>query len=105
LDISFSSSLSGVRTAIQRNDLAAHDVANSATPGFEERVPSQVENTPWGTKISRIGATPNPHAGYSNTDLAVETAEQIQNKTTLSANLKAIQVKDNMLGEIIDLVG
>jgi flagellar hook protein FlgE len=105
MDISFNSSVSGMRAAIKRHDITAHDVANINTPGFEERIPHQVETQPDGTEISHISRRPNPQKDLSNTDLAEETKEQIQNKRSLQANAKALKAKDKMLGEIIDLVG
>ncbi len=105
MDISCSSSLSGMNSAITRHDIGAHDVANINTAGFEERVPHQVEKKPDGTEISHVSKTPNPDKETSNTSLAVESTEQIQNKKTLSANAKAIKIQDQMLGEVIDLLG
>ena len=105
MDISFSSSLSGMKAAIRRHDIGAHDVANVNTGGFEEQVPHQVEKKPAGTEISHVSRTPNSNKEISNTDLAVESTEQIQNEKTLSANAKVIKAKDEMLGEVIDLLG
>jgi len=105
MDMSFNSSISGIKAAIKRQDITAHDVANINTPGFEERIPHQVETKPDGTKISHISRRPNPQKDMSNTSLAEETKEQIQNKRTLQANAKVLKVKDDMLGEIIDLKG
>lgn len=103
--ISFSSFISGIKAAITRHDITAHDVANINTPGYEERVPHQAETKPEGTEITHISRTPNPNKETSNTDLAEETKEQIQNKHTLAANTKVIKAKDQMLGEVIDLTG
>ncbi len=103
--IPFLSPISGIKAAIKRHDITAHDVANINTPGYEEQVPHQVETKPYGTKISHISRTPNPSKESSNTDLAEETKEQIRNRRALSANVKVIKAKDDMLGEVIDLVG
>lgn len=105
MDISFSSSLSGMKAAIKRHDISAHDVANINTGGFEEQAPHQVEKKPEGTEISHVSRTPNSDKKTSNTSLATEATEQIQNKKTLSANTKVIKAKDEMLGEVIDLLG
>lgn len=103
--ISFSSAISGMKAALRRHDITAHDVANVNTPGYEERVPHQVETQPAGTEISHISRTPNPRTEVSNTDLAEETKEQIQNRRALQANARTIKKQDQMLGELIDLVG
>ncbi len=105
MDISFNSSVSGMKAAIKRHDITAHDVANVNTPGFEERIPHQVETRPDGTEISHVSRRPNPQKDRSNTSLAEESTEQIQNKRSLQANAKALKTKDAMPGEIIDLVG
>ena len=105
MDISFSSSVSGMKASIKRHNISAHDIANINTSGYEEQVPHQVEKNPDGTEISHISRTPNPDKETSNTSLAVEATEQIQNKKTLSANAKVIKAKDKMLGEVIDLLG
>ncbi len=105
MDSSFNAPISGIKAAITRQDITAHDVANIDTPGFEEQIPHQVATKPDGTKISHISRRPNPQKDLSNTSLAEETKEQIQNKRALSANVKVLKVKDDMLGEVIDLVG
>jgi len=102
--VSFTAPVSGVRTAITRHDITAHDVANINTPGFEERVPHQTDMMPEGTRIAAIARTPNYTPQLSNTDLVEETKEQIVNKGSLSANLKVLKTKDQMLGEVIDLI-
>lgn len=105
MNISLSSLISGIKAAITRHDVTAHDVANINTPGYEERVPHQVETKPAGTEISHISRTPNPSSETSNTDLAEETKEQIINKRALQANVQGIKTQDEMLGEVIDLLG
>ncbi len=105
MDSSFSSSVSGIKAAITRQDITAHDVANIDTPGFKEQIPHQVETKPDGTKISHISRRPNTQKDLSNTSLTEETKEQIQNKRALGANAKVLKVKNDMLGEVIDLVG
>lgn len=99
------SSVSGIKAAIIKHDITAHDVANVNTPGFEELTAHQVENKSDGTKISHITKTKNTNKEISNTDLANESKEQIQNKNSLAANVRALKVKDEMLGDIIDIVG
>ncbi len=105
MDISFSAPISGIKTSIRRQDIVAHDTANVNTKGFGEHYAVQTERRPQGTEIAHIGKTPNSDKEYSNTSIAEETKEQIQNKSTLSANIRVLKAKDEMLGEIIDLVG
>ncbi len=105
MDTSFSSSISGMKSASIRHDITAHDIANVNTPGFEQSTPHQSEIKPQGTEISHISRAPNNINTQSNTDLAEESKEQIMNRNTFSANAKVIKVQDSMLGEAIDIVG
>ena len=98
-------SSSGMRVAVRRHDITAHDVANVNTGGYEERTAHQAETLPAGARITHITRTPNPDPSRSNTDLAKETGEQIVNRHSFSANVKAARTKDDMLGEVIDLPG
>lgn len=104
MDISFSAPISGIKTSITRHDVTAHDVANINTEGYSESTVHQAEVKPQGVRISSISKTPNSPHNYSNTDLAEETKEQVQNKNTLTANVKVLKAKDDMLGEVIDLI-
>lgn len=103
--MNISAPTSGIQTSITRHDITAHDIANINTPGFEERTPHQVELNPQGVRIGSVTRTPNRSSDTSNTDLVEESKEQIQNKHTLTANTKVLKAKDQMLGEVIDLVG
>ena len=105
MDASFSTPVSGIRTSITRHDITAHDIANVNTGGYEQRTPRQSDVSPQGVRISHIAQTPNDRADISNTDLAAESGEQIQNKNTLAANASVVKAKDNMIGEVIDLIG
>jgi flagellar basal-body rod protein FlgC len=104
MDVSFSSSISGIRTAITRQDITAHDVANVNTRGFEQRTALQTDVQPEGVRLSAITRTPNSPGAPSNTDLAEEATEQIVNKGSLSANIQVLKAKDKMVGELLDLL-
>ncbi len=102
--ISFSPSLSGIKSTITRQDISAHDIANINTKGFEESTAHQTEAKPRGTRISHITKTPNRSGEMSNTDLAKESVEQIRNKQNLKANVRVAKTQDEMLGDVIDLL-
>jgi flagellar hook protein FlgE len=97
-------SIAGIRTTLTRNAVSANNVANVNTPGFGQSSVNQAETLPGGVRVTSISRTPNPDSTIAGTDLAKETGEQIQNKNTLSANLKVLKVKDAMLGELIDMI-
>ncbi|MGD9202807.1 MAG: hypothetical protein PVI26_14700, partial [Chitinispirillia bacterium] len=66
--------------------------------------PYQVEKKTEGVEINHIGKTKTQNADYSNTNLAEETKEQLVNKNTLKANTVVLKVKDQMIGDVIDLI-
>ncbi|MBN1308413.1 MAG: hypothetical protein JXA18_10880 [Chitinispirillaceae bacterium] len=103
MNISSSAAISGVQTALFRHDVSANDVANSATPGYEQVTPQQVAMHPAGARVAHLARTPNDSVELSNTDLATEAIEQKENRVTLSANLSVIKAQDRMNGEILDL--
>jgi len=103
--MSTTSSLSALRTALHRNDISAHDVANSTTPGFSQSTPHQTSVAPEGTRLSHVSRTPPPVPSESSTSLVDETAERVGIKYTVSANAKAMTVQDRMLGTILDIIG
>jgi flagellar basal body rod protein FlgG len=105
MDVSMNAPVSGMRAAMTGHAVAAHDVANSNTPGFGHYTPHQVETLPDGTAVSHISRQPNPNQDVSNTDLAEESAQILSNKHALEANSAVIKAKDRMVGELIDLVG
>lgn len=102
--LSLISPQSGINASIIRQNVTSHDVANINTPGFKERVPYQAEKKEEGVEISHIGKTTMHNTGLSNTNLAEETKEQLVNKNTLKANAAVLRVKDQMIGETIDLM-
>jgi flagellar hook protein FlgE len=103
--ISFEAPLSGIKAAITRENVAAHNVANVQTPGFAQYNVMQTDVVPTGTMVTGLSQTPNPNPATSNTDLAQTTVEQIISKDSLTANAAVVKVQDKMLGELLDLVG
>ncbi len=94
----------GTQTAMTRHNITAHDVANVNTRGYREQSPGQSDVLPRGVRISSVSSRPNDSAALSNTDLAFEAGEQIQNKTVVSANVSVARVQNRMVGEVIDLI-
>jgi flagellar basal body rod protein FlgG len=96
---------SGMRTAMTRHDICAHDIANVNTRGYQEKTPVQTGTSPRGARISHIVTRANDPRALSNVDLARETGERIQNGAAMSANAAAVRVQNRMVGEVIDLIG
>ncbi len=104
MNTSFPTAVSGIQTVIQRQEAAAANVANVNTPGFQPYTINQVDMPSGGVRVVNITRTVNPDRGSSNTDLAVETVNQIRNKNELSANAKVIRTQNTMLGALLDII-
>lgn len=104
MNVSFNTAASGMRTAVTRHAVTAHDVANVNTPGFEERTVEQAETRPRGVRVAGINRRPNLEPARSNTSLVEETKEQILNKNTFGANARVFKAQDEMTQNVIDLL-
>jgi flagellar basal body rod protein FlgC len=104
MDITLNTATSGMRAAMTRQDVTAHNIANAVTPGFEQMNAHQTETAPAGTRVSSITRTPNPNPGMSGTDLARQMVDLKINNNDFTANTKVFKMKDKMVGEVIDLI-
>lgn len=105
MHIGFMNALSGMRSAITRHDVTAHNVANVNTAGFESSRVNQTDIRPQGTRVSSTQKIPNKSADLSGTDPATSSVEQINSKSTISFNARMMKVQQNMTGELLDMVG
>jgi flagellar hook protein FlgE len=96
MDLSFNSSVSGLRAAVTRVDNTAHSIANANTDGFKSQRLIQSEGVKDTVSISA--------AGYNAQDISRDMTDLMSDKHTYGANLKMISMKNNMIGETIDLV-
>jgi flagellar basal-body rod protein FlgC len=96
-------SVSAMQASSLRMDISAHDVANINTPNFSQSRPVQTSQNP-GTEISAIQKVKPGAPGFSATDLAEETVEQIKSEKDFAANASVIRTQDKMLGETINIV-
>jgi len=104
MDVSFNTALSGMQTVIKRQEVAANNIANVNTPGFEEYSVGQAEIRPGGVRIASLARAPNPDMDRSNTDLAKQAVAMINNKNELAANARVIKTQDKMLGALLDII-
>jgi flagellar basal body rod protein FlgG len=104
MEISSAASISGIQTVIKRQEAAAANIANVNTPGFERYSVNQAETPPSGVRIANVNRTLNPEPDRSNTDLAKEMTDMLQNKNELAANVKAIRAQDEMTGALLDII-
>ena len=104
MNIASSAALSALQSTQLRQNIAANDVANINTPGYEQVTPRQTELRPAGTAVTSLSRTPNSGNPLSSTDLATEMVEVNTNKTTYGANLAVIKAQDRMTGDLIDMM-
>lgn len=91
-----STATSGLQVASLRLDSAAHNVANSATPGFRRQV-VQASARPEGGVDSRVDQATRP--GVS---LEQEIVDQLAAAASFKANAKVIETTRQTLGRWLD---
>jgi flagellar basal-body rod protein FlgC len=110
-------SISGVNAFQKKLDVNANNIANLNTDGFKRSRALLSEGDNGGVKVT-IDQVDQP--GYpketvidgevvetesSNVDLADELTEMIPTQVGYNANLKTIQTEDEMLGNLLDILG
>lgn len=87
-------------------DVAAGNIANADTPGYQARSATLAAQPGGGVAVTGVGVpaeAPAAIAGTSN----VEDGEQIVNtmvaKTTYTANARALSAESRMVGTLIDV--
>lgn len=114
--------ISGMRTSSEalraisvRTQLAAHNIANVSTDGFEP-VSSSLADGPAGKGVAvsalwqggkpitaRESMSAKPGEGPSATDLAREMVSLITSQHAFEANAKTMAAQDSMLGYLLDM--
>jgi len=97
MDVSFNSSVSGLRAAVARVDNVANNVANVNTEGFQ---PQRVVQSEGAARDSVSLSVVGQHAQ----DLAQDMTELMSSARSYDANLRVISMKNNMIGETINLI-
>lgn len=97
MNISLYTSTSGLRAAQTNLNNTAHSIANVNTEGFTPQKLIQSETIPSGTRVSA--------AKPESQDLARDMTDLTVSKNAYTANLKMVKLQDNLLGELIDLIG
>jgi flagellar hook protein FlgE len=99
-----SASVSGAQTAAQAVALSATNIANLNTPGYQASTLDQQalpQGGVVGDAVRQSQAALSP--GSSNVDLATEAVNTDTQGAGYQADLKAMQVQNNMLGTALDL--
>jgi len=90
--------LSGLTAAQLRLDSSAHNVANAQTPGFRRQQVVQQAVAPQGGVQATI--SPERPPGVS---LEAEAVEQMSASYHYKANLRTVQVQDEVMGALLDI--
>jgi len=107
-----SASLSGLANAQRRLELAASNIANQNTPGYQALRAANVDRPEGGVAIGSITRDPTPGPprfdavgapaiNGSNVDPAAEQVNLLLNRRHFEANLKALQVQDELLNSLL----
>jgi flagellar basal-body rod protein FlgC len=111
------SGLSAISAFTVKMNVTANNVANVNTDGFKKSrttlnegsfggVRPEVDQVNTPGNIKQVTDENGTHAvETSNVDLAEELGESIVTKSAYKANLKSIQVADEMLGSLLDTIG
>ena len=97
--------LSGMRAAQQRLDTHAHNIANSATPGFQRQTLVQTAQPGAGgvnTAVRREPASSAEFGALSAANLAEDLVGQRMSLYSFAVNLKTVQAQNDMLGALLD---
>ncbi len=101
MNVSSSAAASALRVSLQRQGASAHDIANTATPGYRQMVPRQTE-TGTGPSVD-FYREPGVDPEFSSTDTATEAVEQRSDLYSLKANAAVLRAQDRITGEVLDL--
>ena len=114
---SIGSNLAALKAFGTKMDVTANNIANVNSEEFKKssakltedpngsvRVDVERINTP-GPSITTTDGDQVTKKELSNVDLAEEMPEMIMTKHGYSANLQAVKAQDDMLGDILDILG
>jgi flagellar hook protein FlgE len=90
--------LSGLNAASTRLATAAHNIANSQTPGFRRQLVQQAASPEGGVVVS-IG-----RAAASGEALIEDAVAQMSATYAFKANVLTLKAQDGMLGHLLDLM-
>ena len=94
------SALSGVQSAFERRNVAAHNVANLQTEDFRPLRARQVEASPSGSRVE-VEQSAEPR----EVDLASELVGASVASTQARASLRVLDTELDLVGSLIDTLG
>lgn len=108
--------LSALNAYRKKMNVTANNVANAQTDGFKKSRATFSENKGGGVSVTidQVNTPGMPKESIrdgeivetesSNVDLAEELPEMIPTRSGYKANLKTLQVRDEMLGSLLDII-
>lgn len=93
-----STATSGLQTSGLQVDVAAQNIANADTPGYQRRVVQQQAQQGGGVAAR---SAPGPGDG---TDLATETVAELTGSIAYAANARVIDVSAQLSRNLVDLL-
>ncbi|HWE95302.1 MAG TPA: flagellar basal body protein [Tepidisphaeraceae bacterium] len=105
----FGIALSGMQAAQTQLNVAANNIANADTPGYQSRRADLVELSTGGVGVAGVTAdtTPAPQSdgsNGSNVDLPSQLVSLQQAKTLYAANAMVVKAADQMTGTLLDIL-
>ena len=110
------SSVSALQAYVKKLGVTANNVANVNTDGYKKVQPVMEEGMHGDVHIAltRVNTPGYPYHGYengqkvekktSNVNLAEEIPDLMVARRSYEANIKTIQVQDEMLGSLLDII-
>jgi len=89
--------VSGVQAASTRLDVAANNIANAQTPGFQRQTVHQASQETAGV-VTSVGKSEE-----IGPDLAADLVEQMSASYAYKANLRTIHTQEQMMGSLLDV--
>jgi flagellar hook protein FlgE len=97
-------SLSGLQVSAQRVATAANNIANSTTPGYQTQRLDQEDQIQGGVRPTALQTSREvKDAGSNDVDLATEAVALKTGGLGYEANLKVLQVQNQLLGTVMDM--
>lgn len=92
-------SLSGLRAAQSALGVAAHNIANAGTIGFQRQTVQAATALPGGVSVS-VGQSAEPGA-----DMVADLVASLQARNSFVANLQAFRTGAQTVGSLLDVRG
>jgi flagellar basal body rod protein FlgB len=101
--MNINTSLSGIKNAFLRQDVAANNVANINTKNYQAKGVLNVEQKNGGVEGITVKTNAPSNHDNNNVSLVDEMVGQLNNVNQEKANVNVLKSQNEMIGSIIDL--